>query len=220
MRLEGVTGTGIVGTRMLELTEDSQEFVFTGLAEKPVLSLNRGFAAPIILDAGLTRDERLFLAAHDCDPFNRWDALNGLLIDAVRKETRARLLHEPGDIDPKLLETVGAVLKDESLSPAFKAVALAMPTEKIVADTLPVIDPHAVHSAWVAVRNAIAKRNLSAFMDAAEKSATPGPYDPSAEPAGKRALKNLALSYAIAAGNARATILVKDQFTTGTNLSD
>ena len=120
----------------------------------------------------------------------------------------------------KLLETVGAVLKDESLSPAFKAVALAMPTEKIVADTLPVIDPHAVHSAWVAVRNAIAKRNLSAFMDAAEKNATPGPYDPSAEPAGKRALKNLALSYAIAAGNARATILVKDQFTTGTNLTD
>ena len=220
VRLEGETGTGIVGTRMLELTEDSQEFVFTGLAEKPVLSLNRGFAAPIILDAGLTRDERLFLAAHDSDPFNRWDALNGLLIDAVRKETRARLLHEPGDIDPKLLETVGAVLKDESLSPAFKAVALAMPTEKIVADTLPVIDPHAVHSAWVAVRNAIAKRNLSAFMDAAEKNATPGPYDPSAEPAGKRALKNLALSYAIAAGNARATILVKDQFTTGTNLTD
>ena len=220
VRLEGETGTGIVGTRMLELTEDSQEFVFTGLAEKPVLSLNRGFAAPIILDAGLTRDERLFLAAHDSDPFNRWDALNGLLIDAVRKETRARLLHEPGDIDPKLLETVGAVLKDESLSPAFKAVALAMPTEKIVADTLPVIDPHAVHSAWVAVRNAIAKRNLSASMDAAEKNATPGPYDPSAEPAGKRALKNLALSYAIAAGNARATILVKDQFTTGTNLTD
>ena len=94
VRLEGETGTGIVGTRMLELTEDSQEFVFTGLAEKPVLSLNRGFAAPIILDAGLTRDERLFLAAHDSDPFNRWDALNGLLIDAVRKETRARLLHE------------------------------------------------------------------------------------------------------------------------------
>lgn len=220
VKLEGESGAGVAGTRMLELTENSQEFVFVDLAEKPVLSLNRGFAAPIILDAGLTREERLFLAARDGDPFNRWDAMNGLLIEAVRDETRARLLHEPHDIDPRLLETVGAILKDESLSPAFKAVALAMPTEKIVSETLPVIDPHAVHAAWVAVRNAIAKRNLSAFMEAAEKNVTPSEYDPSAEPAGKRALKNLALGYAIAAGNARATILVKDQFTTATNLTD
>lgn len=220
VKLEGESGAGVAGTRMLELTENSQEFVFVDLAEKPILSLNRGFAAPIILDAGLTREERLFLAARDGDPFNRWDAMNGLLIEAVRDETRARLLHEPHDIDPRLLETVGAILKDESLSPAFKAVALAMPTEKIVSETLPVIDPHAVHAAWVAVRNAIAKRNLSAFMEAAEKNVTPGEYDPSAEPAGKRALKNLALGYAIAAGNARATILVKDQFTTATNLTD
>ncbi len=35
---------------VIELTEPSQSFVFTNVAERPMLSLNRGFSAPIKLD--------------------------------------------------------------------------------------------------------------------------------------------------------------------------
>ena len=50
-------------------------------------SLNRGFSAPIKLVANLSADDLRFLAAHDTDPFNRWQALQTLatrlLVDNV-----------------------------------------------------------------------------------------------------------------------------------------
>ena len=49
---------------------------------------------------------------------------------------------------------------------------------------------------------------------------TPGEYEPTAEAAGKRALKNLSLEYAHAAGNPRAAILLNDQFAEANNLTD
>lgn len=218
--IEGDNDIGPAGTRMLELTEETQTFNFVGLKEQPVLSLNRGYAAPILLDANQSIEERLFLAQVDSDPFCRWNALHSLLIDAVREQARAKLLRQPVDVNPALIDAFAKVLKDEALSPAFKAVALEMPSEVLVGETLPLIDPQAVHYGWTAVRNAIARRCATALLEAAEANQTPGAYDPSPEPAGKRALKNLALTYALHAGNPRATIALKDQFLAAENLTD
>ncbi|MFW2551472.1 DUF3458 domain-containing protein, partial [Klebsiella pneumoniae] len=74
---------------MFELTEAHTEFVFGGLAERPHVSLNRGFAAPIILNAGHSDEELAFFAKHETDPFNRWDAMNRLFINAIHAQTRA-----------------------------------------------------------------------------------------------------------------------------------
>lgn len=208
------------GTRMFELTEAHTEFVFGGLAERPAVSLNRGFAAPIILEAGRTEEELAFFAKHETDPFNRWDAINRLFINAIHAQTRARLLRSPEDVSPLLIEAVGDVLRDPDLSPAFKAEALAMPSEKIVAEEDPIIDPHAVHAGWVAVRQAVGEKNLNAFLETAQANVVPGAYEPTPEKAGRRALRNLALAYAHAAGSPRAAIMLKDQFTTANNLTD
>ena len=52
-----------------------------------MLSLNRGFSAPVKLVANQSADDLRFLAAHDTDPFNRWQAVQtlatSLLIDNV-----------------------------------------------------------------------------------------------------------------------------------------
>ena len=61
--------------RVIELIEPSHRFEFTGIAERPVLSINRGFSAPIKLNTDLENADLTFLAAHDSDPFNRWQAL-------------------------------------------------------------------------------------------------------------------------------------------------
>ena len=49
-------------TRMFELKDARQTWVFSGLREKPVPSLNRGFAAPVILDVSLDADALALLA--------------------------------------------------------------------------------------------------------------------------------------------------------------
>ena len=63
---------------VLTLTRPAETFVFGDIGEPPVPSLNRGFSAPIKLVANLSADDLRFLAAHDVDPFNRWQALQTL----------------------------------------------------------------------------------------------------------------------------------------------
>ena len=79
---------------VLTLKEPSQSFTFTGIAERPILSLNRGFSAPIKLSLPIEPDDLRFLAAHDSDPFNRWQAVQtlamSLLTDNCRSPTRGR----------------------------------------------------------------------------------------------------------------------------------
>ncbi len=60
---------------MLELTAPAHTYEFTGIDERPVLSINRGFSAPIKLTTDLDDGDLDFLAAHDSDAFNRWQAL-------------------------------------------------------------------------------------------------------------------------------------------------
>ena len=209
-----------LGTRMFELTAETSQWVFGNLPERPILSLNRGFAAPIILDAGLSEEDLAFLAGCDPDPFNRWDAMNRLLINAVHTQTRARLMNEPTEVSPLVIEAAGRILKDTTLSPAFKAVALEMPGEKLVAEEDPLIDPHAVHVGWLAVRRTLGERHANTLLEVAQTNVVEGPYEPTPEKAGHRALRNLCLSYAHAAGNPRAAIMIKDQFTAANNLTD
>src|SRR5580700_10261635 len=64
--------SGPLKRAVLELTAPSQSFVFTGIAEPPIPSVNRGFSAPIKLTLPIKTDDLRFLAAHDRDPFNRW----------------------------------------------------------------------------------------------------------------------------------------------------
>ena len=54
LRLDGERAPG--GTsRVLEVTEPEQRFVFTGIRERPVPSLLRGFSAPVILESDCDR---------------------------------------------------------------------------------------------------------------------------------------------------------------------
>jgi aminopeptidase N len=57
--------------------------------ERPVLSINREFSAPVKVISDLDADDLAFLAAHDSDPFNRWQASQTI---------SARLLIENGSL--------------------------------------------------------------------------------------------------------------------------
>src|SRR5579885_1347136 len=58
---------------ILRVASANEIFEFEGIDERPVPSLNRGFSAPIKLTSNLGDDDFVLLAAHDTDPFNRFD---------------------------------------------------------------------------------------------------------------------------------------------------
>src|SRR5256886_14335147 len=140
---------------VLILTEPADTFVFADIGEPPVLSLNRGFSAPIKLSANLCADDLRFLAAHDADPFNRWQALQTLATRLLVDNTAALRANGAVRQDAGLLGALGAVLADGTLEPAFVALALTLPGEADIAREIARdVDPDAVFAGRSALRTA------------------------------------------------------------------
>ena len=74
---------------VLTLKEPSQSFIFSGIAERPIPSLNRGFSAPVKLSLPIEPDDLRFLAAYDSDPFNRWQAVQTLAMSLLTTNVAA-----------------------------------------------------------------------------------------------------------------------------------
>jgi aminopeptidase N len=187
-------GDEVVPTTVLEMTEATQSFTFEGLAARPIPSLLRGFSAPVILDRPTTTEERAFLLAHDTDPFNKWEAGRQLAKDVL-----ARMVTEGASPGPAYLDALLRVARDGALDPAFRALALRLPSEDDMAQTLHdagvTPEPLAIHEAREKLARAVAAHLAPALPALYEEMNIPGPYSPDAKAAGCRALRLTALSY-------------------------
>jgi aminopeptidase N len=179
---------------VLELTQPKQSFLFTEVVERPVPSLNRGFSAPIKLALPIESDDLRFLAAHDSDPFNRWQAAQTLAMTLLKVNVTSWRGGGPAREDDGLMAALGAILNDTKLEPAFIALTLSPPSEADIARELGGdVDPDAVFAARRKLRAAIGARHVAALADTYQRMLTPGPYRPDAQSAGRRALKNVCL---------------------------
>jgi len=191
---------------VLSLKRAEESFAFDAKA-KPVPSLLRRFSAPVILRYPYTEAELLHLMARDDDPFNRWEAAQRLAVTIV--------LENRGVPSEAFLKAARNVLADQD--PAFAAEVLTLPAESFLAEQLPVVDPDALHQARNALRKALA-RALAGELAAKYRTLAPeGPYVPDAASAGRRALRNLCLSYLSEAG---MRALCYEQFKGADNMTD
>jgi aminopeptidase N len=206
---------------VLVLSEPAHAFEFTGIGERPVLSINRGFSAPIKLNTDLDTGDLDFLAAHDGDAFNRWQALQTtatrLLIDNV---ATLRAGKSPRT-DNKLIAALAAILADPKLEPAFIALALVPPGEGDIARDIGCdIDPDAIHRARNALRAEIGSKLGAALVETYERMAVPGPYSPDAASAGRRSLRNVALDLLAATDAPAAIARAAKQYDDADNMTD
>jgi len=206
---------------VLELTRPSQSFVFTGLAERPVPSLNRGFSAPVKLALPIEPGDLRFLAAYDPDPFNRWQAVQTLAMTLLKANVAALRAAAPLREDDGLMAALGAILKDAKLEPAFIALVLAPPSEADIAREIGRdVDPDAVFKARRALRAAIGTRHAGALADTHARMITPGPYRPDAHSAGRRALKNACLDLLAMTEASDAIARANGQYRSADNMTD
>ena len=179
---------------VVELKEPSHSFVFTGVAARPIPSLNRGFSAPIKLKLPIESEDLRFLAAHDPDPFNRWQAVQTLAMSLLTGNVSALRRGLPVREDEGLMTALAAILADRNLEPAFVALTLTPPSEADIAREIGSdVDPDAVFAARKALRAATGGRLGAALAETYARMVTPGPYKPDAAGAGRRALKNVCL---------------------------
>lgn len=195
-------------SRVLEITEAEQRFVFTGVAEAPVPSLLRGFSAPVTLDADTSLDDLAYLAAKDSDPFARWEAGQSLalalMLELIGHQKSGRRL----TLDDRLVAVFADTMADASLDPAFKALALTLPSESYIGQQMEVIDPDAIHAVRYFVVGALAdalRAEWHALFDSFRARGETVAVD--GESIGRRALANSALVY-MAAGSEPALDVV------------
>ncbi|MGR3563858.1 MAG: aminopeptidase N [Heliomarina sp.] len=191
--LIGPNGDEVVETTLLELTEETQAFEFSGLSAKPVPSILRGFSAPVILERETTTAERAFLLAHDTDPFNRWEAGRTLALETLNDMTL-------GGAAPNAayLDGIVAVTRDSSLDPAYRALMLGLPSQSELAaaqaESGHTPDPMAIWNACETLRQTLAEKLQDDLPGLMAEMRVEAPYRPDAEQSGKRSLGGALLS--------------------------
>jgi aminopeptidase N len=212
---------GALPRGVIEVTAPRQSFVFTGVAEPPIPSINRGFSAPIKLSLPIEPSDLRFLAAHDRDPFNRWQAVQTLAMSLLTDNVAAARQNGSLREDDGLVAALGAILADPALEPAFIALTLTPPSEPDIAREIGRdVDPDAIFAARRQLRGAIGKRLGAALEDAYQRMITPGPYRPDAESAGRRALKNVCLGLLAATEEDQAVERAFTQYRGADNMTD
>ncbi len=215
-----VEGDGVTGD-LIELRAARQRIVFRGLAERPVPSLLRGFSAPVKLTTNLDDDDLLFAAARDSDPFNRWQALQSV---ATRLLTDAQAAIRAGGApaaDARFLASLRRTAESADLDPAFRAQALHLPTQADIArDIGREVDPAAIHAAEDWLRGLIGASLADTLRALYGGLALNAPYTPDAAAAGRRALRNAALSLLSATGDAADIEMAERHFRNADNMTD
>ncbi len=218
LQLEGERRTGPL-TRVLELTQGVQRFRFIGVPERPVPSLLRGFSAPVIVEYPYIDRELRALTASDSDPFNRWESGQRLAMTRLMRLTDAIEGGRTPSIDDDFVAVARSILLDDALSPAFRAQALTLPDEGFVGEQRVVVDPEAVRAARRTLMGELGRRLAADWQRIYAEHVTPGPYSPAPGPAGRRALRNLALAYLVE-GHVPGAVELAEQHLAASNMTD
>ena len=222
--LEGENHTG-GESRVLELTQKFQRFVFVDVAEEPLLSLGRGFSAPATFRTQLDRAERAILMGCDRDDFNRWEAGQILAAEIMLEVAGPKKTEPRAGANTDYLTAIGAVLARAEDDPAFAAQMLMPPTESELATKKTPVDPDGIHSARLALVKAIAGVHRDRLAQLYEHMRGPsdsedGDFNTDAEAAGRRALRNACLRYLTAADDEAAAGLAEAHYRSATNMTD
>ena len=208
-----------IATRVLLADAADNEFIFEDIGSPPIPSLLRGFSAPVKL-SGVSPDRLRFLAAHDTDPFVRWESgqqyATSVLLDMIPRWRRGETL----TVEPALIEAMAANLANSEADPAFKAETLSLPGEAFLADQMPIADIDAIHAVRDTVRTAIGSALAVSFRSTYDHLADTGAYGIDGEAIGRRALRNTCLAYLVAGGDPDGVRLAKAQFDAAQNMTD
>ena len=215
IRLFGAeTGRPLGDEQLVVMRDAATTITFEDVTERPVVSLNRGFSAPVVIDSDRSAADLAFLARYDDDPFARYEAMQQLMLDTlIAAAVEGRADHAA------VVAAVAETLDDPALDPAFVAEAVLLPSEAFIGDQLSVVDPDAVFAAREGLRRELG-RQLEPRWRAACAAGSGRPYAYTPEDKGRRRLRNVALGYIAASGAGDAAAIAYAQFEAADNMTD
>jgi aminopeptidase N len=182
----------------LELTKLHETFTFKiPKGERPVLSLNRGFSAPVQVEYEYTFEDLLDLMARDKDFYCRYEATQKVYNQIFRSD----LAHynASGELSmvlrPEFVRAMRQLLKDESLDNSFKSYLLELPTENALSQETERPDFTAIHKVLSHLEKKLGIEFFDWFAKKHNELSQSTGFELSPRAFGERALKNQCVSY-------------------------
>jgi len=207
-------------TRLLHLHAIEESFCFTGLDEEPVPALLRGFSAPVKLDYPYRHEQLALLMAHEQDPFCRWEAGQRMAVQVILGLATDWQQGAELTLDPAFSAAFRATLASGHSDSAFLAETLTLPSEKYIAELVPVVDPAAIHEARQFVIRTLATLCKDEFLEVRAHSLSEHPYAPDDSRSGARRLANRCLAYLMSNGGQSEIDLCLQQYQRADNMTD
>jgi len=202
-----------------EVNQTSQTLVINDIDQAPVPSLLRGFSAPVKLHYPYSKQQLIHLMANDSDGFNRWDAGQQLSFELLQKLSADAHAKRPLQMDQQLTAAFKTLLDDKSLDPAMVELMLQLPSEAQLHEEADIIHADAIHAARLFVRQSLASELSAELLAVYQRHNISQVYAPEAAQIGRRALKNIALSYLMLVDNLGVD-LAAEQFQRADNMTD
>jgi aminopeptidase N len=208
------------GEELVVLTGESGRFDFPGYPTRPVLSINRGFSAPVVIESDEALEDLVFLAAHDDDPFARYEAMQSLITRHLVAGVSGGLSEPMRAAGRAAIATaMRAMLTDESLDDLMRGELLMLPTHTFIAERMAVSDPGAVEAEHEGLK-AWLGRELGDVLRAAHDRAGTVPFGHDAAAKGARKVKNQVLIYLAAGEPEAAALRAAAQYDAADNMTD
>ncbi|WP_062765573.1 aminopeptidase N [Sphingopyxis terrae] len=199
---------------LVTLTGATQRIALGAFDGRPALSVNRGFSAPVIVDFDRAQGELAWLAAHDDDPFARYEALQQLMLDTLVAAAAGN------EVDHRaVVDAVAQTLRGRGEDPAFVAEAVLLPSEAFIGDQMLTVDSDAIRRERLALQAAIG-RALEEEWRAILAGKAPPATDLSPHAKGERRLRGVALAYLAATGIADIPALVFGVFSDADGMTE
>ena len=213
------SGAEIGAERVIMLEEAAQSVLFEGVNEAPLLSINRGFSAPVNVEVERQPGELAKLAASDGDPFARYEALQEMMYNVLIAGASGGAVDVRSSVEfgPVIAAMRGTLVSD-ALDPAFKGEALVLPSEALIGDRMDAVDPDAIHASREALRAAVGAA-LAGELGLAQAAGSVE-SDLSSAAKGVRRLKGVALALIAAGDPPRGAALAKAQYDGADNMTD
>ena len=211
----GKSGLEILPEVILNLYKKSQTFYFK-VNEKPIISLLRGFSAPIILEQKVNIENQTFLFKNDTDTFNKWEAGRNISIELLISEVNETTI----DLLP-YIEALSKIISDENLDLAYRSLLLTLPSQETIAQSMfergIVPDPDKIFTAVTKLELCIAKNLNKQFINTYKNLTFQNSYTPGPRDAGQRSLRNASLKYITKLDSGKAAL---EQFKSADNMTE
>ncbi|MBG5891834.1 aminopeptidase N [Providencia hangzhouensis] len=211
---------GSVVNSVLNITQETQTFVFDEVTSRPVPSLLREFSAPVKLDYNYTDEQLAFLMQHASNEFARWDAAQQLINNYVKINVAHYQNGEILVLPEPVVDAFRGVLLSDSIDPALVALILTLPSENELAELFTVIDPVAIHEVVNFIHHHLAVEMHDELLTVYRSINIDG-YRVDHQDIAKRSLRNICLQYLAAGDDSElANNLVLEQYQSADNMTD